>query len=132
MGDGFNHSVYAITSNGSAVYAGGDFTQSGTSTVEHVARWDGSGWSQAGDGISQSVGALVFDSSGNLYAGYSFTDMVSRWDGASWSVVGGGVVGSGCPFVGSLAADGTSIYAGGSFQTTGGVSAENIAVWGKK
>ncbi|MCU0515382.1 MAG: DUF4347 domain-containing protein [Oscillatoria sp. Prado101] len=57
-----------------------------------------------------------------VYAGGDFG--IRKWDGSSWSPLGG-MNGS----VNALALSGDRLYAGGNFTTTGGVSANNIAVW---
>jgi Fn3 associated len=132
LGDGFDSSVMAITAHGSTIYAGGAFTNSGATGVDRVGRWNGLNWLQVGNGVDGTINALVFDNSGTLFAGGSCTGMIQRFDGSSWSSVGGGIVGSGCPSVNGLVSDGSNVYAGGGFHTSGGVSTENIAVWGIK
>lgn len=132
VGDGLDSSVMAITGHGSTVYAGGSFQNSGATSINYVAQWNGSSWSQVGSGLDGTVSALVFDGAGTLFAGGTCTEMIQRFDGSSWSSVGGGMVGSGCPSVGELVSDGSNVYAGGGFHTSGGVSTENIAVWGLK
>jgi hypothetical protein len=79
------------------LYAGGDFTTAGGSSVNYIARWDGSAWSPLGQGMNDQVSDLVVDSQGNLYASGWFTQAgevevngVARWDGASWSALGSG------------------------------------------
>jgi Ca2+-binding RTX toxin-like protein len=57
-----------------------------------------------------------------LYAGGDFG--IRKWDGSNWSPLGG-INGS----VSALALSGDRLYAGGNFTTTGGVSANNIAMW---
>jgi Ca2+-binding RTX toxin-like protein len=57
-----------------------------------------------------------------LYAGGDFG--IRKWDGSNWSPLGG-MDGS----VSALALSGDRLIAGGNFTTTGGVSANNIAVW---
>ncbi|NLX13678.1 MAG: hypothetical protein GXY44_08505, partial [Phycisphaerales bacterium] len=41
--------------SGSAVYAGGDFTEAGGATVGHLARWDGVHWRALGTGMDNDV-----------------------------------------------------------------------------
>jgi hypothetical protein len=59
-------------------------------------------------------------------------DRVARWTGSAWEPLGsgvsGGVGGSGGVYALAASPDG-SIYAGGSFTTAGGVSANNGARW---
>lgn len=132
--------------SGPALYAGGGFASAGDVLANHFARWDGSSWSSVGDGLSGSVTALaVFDDGLGggpaLYAGGFFetagettVNRIAQWDGTAWSPLGTGVSGS-IPNVRALAVfdDGTgggpAIYAGGFFETAGGVTVNNIAKW---
>ncbi len=73
LGDGFADEIYSYGDvntfceyNGQLV-AGGNFKNSGGETMRGVAAWDGTAWSQVGNGISSEVFALaVFE--GELYA----------------------------------------------------------------
>ena len=115
--------------------------------VNRVARWDGSAWSAlsgpSGTGVDSSVIALaVFDDGTGpaLYAGGWFStaggvtvNRVARWDGSAWSALSGpsgtGVDGS----VSALAVFddgcGPALYAGGYFDTAGGVTVNHVARW---
>jgi len=132
---------------GPALYVGGSFETAGGVTVNNIARWDGSEWhalsGPSGTGVagtypSVSAFAVFDDGSGpGLYVGGSFetaggltVDSVARWDGIAWSALdGGGVAGS----VWALAVyddgSGPALYVGGSFETAGGVTVNNIARW---
>ena len=61
----------------------------------------GNSWTALGsgmeikDGTSPDVHAVVFDSSGNLYAGGNFTtaggvaaNYIAKWNGSAWSALG--------------------------------------------
>ena len=104
-GQGLGDAVYALCTyddgTGPAVYAGGDFHTAGEAAVNHVARWDGQGWSSLNGGVESGVNAMiVFDPPGaelgpGLYVGTSLIAgleqpafVVERWDGQSWSIVG--------------------------------------------
>jgi len=122
--------------SGAALYAGGEFW--GT-PANHLAKWDGSSWSELGGGTDDGVFALAVydDGSGEaLYAGGNFTMVgevsatsIAKWDGSDWSALGSGVSG----VVRALAVyddgSGAALYAGGYFSTAGGVSASRIAKW---
>jgi hypothetical protein len=140
LGSGVDGPVSVLTLDGSSnLYAGGLFTTAGGVSANYIAMWDGSSWSALGDGdgMSSSVHALALDGRGNLYAGGNFTtaggviaNHVAMWDGSSWSALGIGMGGTDYPDVYALALDESgNLYAGGSFTTAGGVSANHIARW---
>ena len=154
-GTGVDDAVYALAvfddGTGAALYAGGGFETAGGVTLNHIARWDGSAWSDlsgpSGTGADGAVGALTVYDDGTgaaLYAGGGFetaggvtVNSIARWDGAGWSPLSGpagtGVGGGPWHDVLHLAAfdDGTgpALYAGGEFVTAGGVTVNNIARW---
>ncbi len=137
---------------GSALFAGGFFTMIGDVLAARIAKWDGSAWSAltapGGNGTTAPVYELgVYDDVGGpaLFAGGEFleaggltVDRIARWDGSAWSGLtgpagtglGNRVIGS---FVTALAVfddgSGPALYAGGLFNTAGGVPSRNIARW---
>lgn len=59
------------------IFAGGPFkrfTHTGGGEANHIAMWDGSGWSTLGSGTNSAVTALVSDNARNLYVGGKFTE----------------------------------------------------------
>ncbi len=89
-------SAVAVLPNGDVI-AGGAFTSAGFTSVDRVARWNGTTWSSLGGGMNQEVHALRVLASGELVAGGSFTTAggaaalhVARWDGTAWAALGGG------------------------------------------
>jgi hypothetical protein len=134
---GLDGGVAVILLDGSGnLFIGGSFTTAGDVVANHLARWDGSRWSDVGGGMDGSVSALAVDGSGNLYAGGYFTTAggvgasnIARWDGAHWSALGSGTD-SFYGGVSALALDGSgNLYAGGGFITAGGASTYGIARW---
>ena len=129
LGSGFNLPVFALTTVGDTLYAGGNFTTAGEQSVNNIAQWNGSSWSALGSGFNSSVNALT--TVGNtLYAGGAFTtagNNIAQWDGSSWSALGTGFNSS----VRALTTVGNTLYAGGTFNinTAGGQSANKIAQW---
>jgi hypothetical protein len=130
--------------SGPALYVGGDFTSAGGAAANHIARWNGSTWSELGSGTSaQRVVALtVFDDGSGpaLYAGGWFATAggvaangIAKWNGSTWSTLGSGMSGVLNSQVAALVVfddgDGAALYAGGAFTTAGGVPANNIARW---
>ncbi len=97
MGSGFNGAVRALVRHYGATYAGGDFTFSGLTAVDRIARWnEASGtWQPLADGgFNWPVYALA-SFGGFLYAGGPFTgaggsaiNYLAKWNGSSWTKVG--------------------------------------------
>lgn len=106
LGTGFaDGTVFALKEfnfgNNRVLFAAGDFTLAGGTTVNRVARWNGTNWQPVGGGFANGVVyALEVYDDGNgpaLYAGGSFTvaggspaNRVARWNGISWTPVEGG------------------------------------------
>jgi hypothetical protein len=137
--------VYALALglDGTTLYAGGDFATAGGTTVNGIAKWDGSAWASMGGGVaggSADVYALAVSPNGTLYAGGDFTSIggvaalnIGSWNGVQWSALGGGVDGD------VLALDVSPIngtlYVGGALtavngpQIGSGVDAFSFASW---
>ena len=132
LGSGLVGWVVSLTIDGN-----GNLFAGGRTSAGNVAMWDGESWSSVGDGPNGMVHALVLGNDGNLYAGGQFDSVgsvpannVAMWDGASWSPLGDGLEGSWFTSVDALAVDRDgNLFVGGSFDTAGGESAENIARW---
>ena len=117
------------------LYAGGNFDNAGGSTVNRIAKWDGTTWSPVGTGVSggSSVGVFSFAVyNGELYAGGTFTNAggipangIAKWNGTTWSAVGTGVNAG----VYTLLVHNNELYAGGNFTTAGGTTANRVAKW---
>lgn len=132
-------SILAIDGNGN-IYAGGNFTSSGTNIIYGIARWDTtiSKWVALGNTTTTSatntIFGISFDSSNNVYAGGSFTSIggvsasnIAKWDisTSTWSALGSGTNGN----VNEITIDKTNniLYAGGAFTTAGGITVNRIA-----
>jgi len=144
---GFLPIVNALTvfddGSGAALHAAGYFTTAGGLAANRIAKWDGTGWSTLDSGMGGTVyGLTVFDDGGGpaLYAGGGFTTAgdldakrMAKWDGLDWSTLGSGVGGNEAPLVNALAVfddgSGPALFAGGTFITAGGESAQRIAKW---
>jgi len=144
--------VYALGTYNNELYAGGPyFTLAGGVPVNEIARWNGTTWSAAGSGIGLNVGSIATfkEYNNELYAGGYFSIMdgdsiksISRYNGAIWNSVGTGVDSTniivdsifGYPVyapheVYALIEFNNELYAGGTFNMIGGVTAHNIAKW---
>lgn len=134
---GGSSSVRAIALHNGQIYAGGIFTNSGSTFATNLAVWDGVNWTQIGGGMtnSGSVSALAFNGN-DLYVGGYFSSAgtvaassIAKWDGTSWSNLGGGLVGSPNATVASIAVWNGNVFVAGSFNTAGGTSAPDFAIW---
>lgn len=138
LGTGLNSAVTSLAVDGNdTLFAGGWFTVAGGASAQYIAKWNGSAWSALGSGVNSSVRALAVDGAGQLYVGGDFStaggvtaNRIARWSGTAWANMGsGGNVGvNGSVY--SLAIDSSgNVFAGGSFTSAGGVSANRVAKW---
>lgn len=131
--------VWVVGEYNGDLLAGGAFTTAGGSTVNHLARWDGSTWqafSSGGQiGLSNSVGNFI-EFEGDLVVGGWFTsagghvvNRIARWDETAWQ-----------PFaqtepvglnnaVRTLTLFNSDLVVGGDFTSAGDVEANRIAKW---
>ena len=151
MSGGWNLYVAALAvfddGNGPALYAGGNFGSAGGVCVNHIAKWDGTSWSPLGSGMAEGQGPYpwvwtlaVFDdvTGPALYAGGDFrtaggvsVNGIASWDGSTWSPLGSGLGTWGTARSLAVFDDGRglALYAGGGFNTAGGVVVTGIARW---
>lgn len=131
----FGSAVQAIVAlpNGNLVVAG-TFQTIGGTTMNNIARWDGSSWNALGTGINGPVRGLTVTLAGDVIATGSFTQAgggaaagIARWDGASWNALGTGLGVFGGTTVATMANG--DLVVGGTFVTAGGLSANRIARW---
>lgn len=134
----FRGEVRAIALGFDGVYAGGRFSSSGQTSINSLARWNGSEWSAVGGGLEadgDNVVVTALDVNGpDLYVGGRFDRVggtnarnIAVWAGmvGEWFTFGEG---SRVP-VRTLAVDGVKVYAAGDFGMSGGAPINNIGVW---
>ena len=150
--------VYALTvhddGGGPALYAAGGFIAAGAVGANRVARWDGVAWSAlegpAGNGIGGGaflgdpvvLALAAYDDGGGTalvaagdfsLAGGVAAHSIAKWDGSGWSALSG-PAGNGmdAPVLALAVWDngsGPALYAGGMFDTAGGVVVNGVAKW---
>ena len=146
LADGFDDFVFALTTfddgsgDSDALYTVGSFTIAGKISANKVAKWDGQMWSALGEGLDGSgYSVAVFDdgTGAALYVGGIFENAggisannIAKWDGQNWSPLDIGIE-EDVVYALTVFDDGSgpALYAGGYFQSAGGVSAQNIAKW---
>lgn len=120
------------------LYAGGQFSSSGTTTLANVARWNGASWSPVGTGIPggnisiNSIATHTIDTVRTLVAGGYLTfsaggnyDLIYRYNGTAWISLGQVTSGP----IRTVRSFGSHVYAGGSFYIIGGVYISTLARW---
>ena len=140
----FNGQVNAIVAYGTGFVVGGQFTTMGSTTVNRVAYWNGTTWSGLGGGVGGGTGTVEVKalavSGSDLYVGGLFTtaggsltvNSVAKWDGSAWSALANGAtvgISGALQTVYALSVGDGYLYAGGSFATSGGVTATNVSRW---
>lgn len=146
LGSGTNSNINDITLDKSGnLYVVGNFDTAGGIPANHIAKWDGTAWSSPGSGLAwggsktaSTVTAVITDATGNVYTAGDFDSAggvaaknIAKWDGTTWSSLGSGVNDvESASIVRSLAVDGAgNIYAGGEFDSIGGIAVNHIAKW---
>ena len=128
--------IYCICVVGTDIYIGGNFTTLGSVPIAYLAKWDGSNWSSAGNGVNGPVHALATDGNFNLYVGGSFSQAgglsannIAKWDGNNWSTLDepGGITNGVNNTVSAIAIGNDGIYVGGAFSVAGGTNAKFAA-----
>ncbi len=149
-GPGTNGAVHGLAvhddGSGAALYATGTFTTAGGQPAARVARWNGSGWSALGAGISYAASgfsygnALLSHDSGTgpelwvtgafNVAGTTSVYGIARWSGGAWSAAGGGMhFGPGHDLAVYDSGNGPELYVCGNFDEIAGVPARYVARW---
>ena len=133
----------------SKIFIGGNFRKAGGIDVRYMAVWDGNSI-----GIMPGTGSSILDSvvetsttfdDGNgekLYVGGrfqfvnaygQFVQYLTRYENGHWVRLSGGALSSGFPPVRCMESfddgTGTQLYVGGSFNTAGEMTVNNIARW---
>lgn len=136
LGNGLNGRVYCFEVFNGNLYAGGTFTSSGTTTLQHLAKWDGSQWTDVGGGVNGTVTSLtVFNNElivgGNFtLAGSTTAKNIAKWNGSAWSALGSGLSSSSSSsIVYALKSYNNKLYAGGSFNISNTTTLQNITKW---
>jgi len=110
------------------LYVGGCFTSINGTPTNYIAKWDGTNWSNIGDGlwhtgntgITHSAIYCMVEFNGELYVGGNFnrsgSDIVTgvaKWDGTKWKQVGTSL---GAPnYIYALCVYNNELYVGGYF-----------------
>jgi len=125
-----NYDVYSLCNYDGLVFAGGEFT--GLNGANHIAQYDGSGWSPLGGNTNGVVRALV-EYDGALIAGGDFTladgaaRYIALWNGSNWLTVGTGTELNGR--VRCLHVYNGELIVGGDFNSVDGTPTGYLARW---
>ena len=145
MGEGFAGGVVNALAvfddgGGSRLYAGGEFQNSGATSVSNLARWNGVAWEPVGSGTNGPIHTMaVFDDGSGpaLYIGGLFSQAggmaasnVTRLTALGFEALGSGVNDAVLAFAVYDHGSGANLYLGGSFTETGlGVTANRVVRW---
>lgn len=145
--------VYTMTSDGTNLYLGGDFSVAGSKVAYNIVKWDGSNWISIGNGAENGVNGPVYGLSyinNKLIAGGSFSKAGSLevnglafWDGLSWQRLGqdslNGVRNRQITFSGDTIITAGQVYSmtrygdyvvfGGYFNIVGSDTSQGIGGW---
>ncbi|WP_110517149.1 Ig-like domain-containing protein [Herpetosiphon llansteffanensis] len=126
----FNNNTFLnLVSHENQLYVGGGNLVIDGQAISLLARWDGTQWHDAAEGIEGIVFSLLSTPNG-LYLGGAFglngqgTSLI-HWNGSQWQRVGGGLRG----LVMDLEWANSQIYVSGQFTSTLQPAVHNIAAW---
>ncbi len=109
MGNGVESTVWELIYNGSSLYVGGEFdgafTNGAKTSVNGIARWNGTSWAAfgsgtgtSGNGVDETVNVIALVG-GTFYVGGDFSEAynsasnsvdansIARWNGSTWSTL---------------------------------------------
>ena len=126
VGNGFNDTVLeVILSPAGVLYACGDFTLSGTTTINYIGKFEGGAWLPLGAGMNNSIFSFDIGTNGDIVAVGAFSQAdnvavrnIAFWNGSAWSnfdveiEAGGATI---TPLAAQYAANG-DVYIAGLFQ----------------
>lgn len=139
--EGINdESVERLHSDGEALYAIGEFTRSGSTLMDGVARWNGTVWAPMGTNIlggNDWRSVIGTSPDGRVFLGGYFESLhgrpaghIAEWNGVQWQPLGPdtvlGLSGS-ISFAFSFATNGPDVYVGGIFENAGRVRTPRLA-----
>lgn len=127
-----NNGVFDFISFNNELYASGSF-YSTTSSLDNIARWDGTNWNALGPGMLGGVYSMTIYN-GELHAGGGFSNIpgvpntkrIARWDGTSWHALHYGIT-SGT--IQAISVYNGSLYIGGNITSVDSMSMRDIARW---
>ena len=156
LGAGVGGDINSVAINGSKLYIGGLFTSAGTilSGLNNLVVYDttSTSWTNIGNVTGDngsgftSVETINIDNTGNVYIGGAFTTIaagsittsannIAKYSSGTWSNLGNGITYPGSTLsysvkvISSYILNPSPVYVGGSFNTAGTVSVNNLAVW---
>jgi len=92
LGDGFNNRVNEVVlSPANVLYAGGDFTLSGSAQLFYIGQFNGAVWIPLGVGLNSTVHSIDISKNGDLVAVGEFTqagsvpaEKIALWNNSTW------------------------------------------------
>jgi hypothetical protein len=118
--------VFDVESFGGNLYAGGNFTDIDSVSVNRLARFNGSTWSAVGN--ANNIVNALHNWNGEIVLGGEFTNIatrVAKYDGSSFAAFGDGLNGQ----VVSFATYNGYLVACGQFTASGSETRNRIAYW---
>jgi hypothetical protein len=123
LGSGFNQNVQKVVySSSNTLYAGGAFTLSGTTSINYLAKWNGSAWIALGSGPPGGVNDFaVYDDEKIITGGAYYLNL---WNGSDWYYFDSKFKG---PTIGSICVSGDDLYIGDPEQNSALTAKGNVA-----
>ncbi len=137
VGGNFGNYVTALCVHQTELIAAGTFEKINATNAHGLAAYDGVAWREFGGGIWDGFANAVASIGNVLYVGGKFktagstsVNNIAAWNGSLWDNMEFGILlNVSQTGVVTMAVSGTDLVVGGGFDTAGGNSAPNVALW---
>jgi hypothetical protein len=138
--DNSSDDILVMTKYNGALIIGGSLDAYNSTSLNNIARFDGTDWLPLGTGLSGGMfGGKVICMAvyqNELYVGGSFVNaggqsskFIAKWDGTNWSDVGGSMTGAGYNGVEDMVVHDNKLFIVGDFDEMGGVASNLVSMW---
>lgn len=138
LGNSAEGEIFALLTEGTDVYAAGNFIIQDGQPINNFARWNGTNWTSIGN-VGPQPQAIAY-ADGDIYLGgfmmYGMNNNnenwvagITKWDGTNWLPLDNGTARGLHAEAKAIAIDANNIYVGGAFTRAGSTVVDKISEW---